>query len=71
MSHKVSFSVPGRPLGRAGIDFVVELDGTKFGTLRVRKGSLVWIEAEHTYGYKLGWVGVGGLAKLHGTNGHK
>lgn len=71
MAHDVSFAVPDRPVGRADIEFKVQKDGAKFGTLRVSKGAIVWVEADHTYGFKMGWQQFSELMQKHGTNGHK
>ena len=46
MVHVVTFSVPARTLGKADIEFVIRRDGTKFGTLRVSKGALVWVSTK-------------------------
>ena len=40
MAHKVTFSVPERTLGREDVEFVVEKDGVRFGTLLVSKGAV-------------------------------
>jgi hypothetical protein len=71
MAHEVQFAVPSRPVGNADIEFSVKKDGKKFGTLCVSKGSIVWVEADHTYGSKIGWSKFSDLMKEHGTNGHK
>ena len=69
--HDVKFTVPERPLGKADIEFEVKRDGKKFGTLKISKGSLVWVTADHTYGYKLSWTDFDDLARNHGKGGHK
>ena len=69
--HDVNFTVPKRPVGKADIEFEVKRGGTKFGTLKVSKGSLVWVTADHTYGYKLSWRAFADLASEHGRKGHK
>lgn len=71
MAHNVMFTVPERPVGNADIEFVVDKDGKKLGTLRVSRGALVWIEADHTYGHKLGWSDFSDLMQTNGSNGHK
>ena len=55
MAHDVNFSVPKRPLGRADVEFQVKRDGSMCGTLRISKGTLVWLPSNTTYGYRLGW----------------
>lgn len=55
MKHDVKFSIPERELGKADISFIVKRGGQKFGTLKVSKGSVVWVQKDNTYGYKLGW----------------
>ena len=42
MAHKVIFNLPKRELGREDIEFVVEQDGKRFGTLLVSKGAIEW-----------------------------
>lgn len=53
--HHVRFSIPERELGKADIEFKVKKDGKVFGTLRVSKGSIVWLAKDTTYEYKIGW----------------
>ncbi len=55
MAHKVNFSIPERQLGRADVEFEVFRDGSKFGTLKVSNGSLVWVPANHQRGHKVSW----------------
>lgn len=55
MKHDVKFSVPERELGKADIEFKIRKSGQKFGTLKISKGSIVWIPKDMTYGYKMGW----------------
>jgi hypothetical protein len=55
MKHDVKFLIPERNLGRADIEFHVRKSGKKFGTLKVSKGSIVWVPKDNTYGYKVGW----------------
>lgn len=69
--HKVSFTVPERPVGNADIEFSVERDGAKFGKLRVSKGAVVWIPANKTYGHKLSWPDLAACAVERGKKGHK
>jgi hypothetical protein len=69
--HDVSFTLPERQLGRADIEFKVKRDGRAFGRLRVSEGSLVWVPADKTLGFKLSWVDFDRLAQEHGEKGHK
>jgi hypothetical protein len=54
--HKVRFSIPERELGTANIEFKVNQDGMKFGTLRISKGSIVWFPRDKSKGHKVGWI---------------
>ena len=54
--HDVRFSIPDRELGKADIEFKVKKRGVLFGTLRVSKGSIVWLPKGKTYGDKIGWT---------------
>jgi hypothetical protein len=51
--HDVTFTIPERGLGKADIEFKVKRNGSAFGRLRVSEGSLVWVPANKTYGYRL------------------
>jgi hypothetical protein len=44
MAHTVAVKITSHPLSREenGIDFVVDEDGSKFGELRISKGSIRW-----------------------------
>ena len=53
--HDIRFSIPDRELGKADIEFKVKKAGKLFGTLRVSKGSIVWLPKDTTYGHKIGW----------------
>jgi hypothetical protein len=67
MKHDVKFSIPERELGNADIQFNVKRDGQKVGTLKVSKGSLVWVPKDNTYGYKMGWSQFDSLMQKDGT----
>ncbi len=56
MAHQVSFSVPNRPLGKSDVEFSVNKDGSRLGTLKVSNGSIVWFTAGTTYGHKMSWA---------------
>ncbi len=53
--HKVVFTLPARELGKADVEFKVNRDGSAFGTLKVSNGSIVWVQKDATYGYKMAW----------------
>jgi hypothetical protein len=55
MAHTVTFNVPRRTLGREDIEFVVEKDGVRFGTLLVSKGAVEWRPANKVYRRRLRW----------------
>ncbi len=42
MAHDVKFSIQKRTLGSADVEFDVNKDGSKLGTLKISKGSVVW-----------------------------
>jgi hypothetical protein len=52
--HGVRFSIPERELGKADIEFKIKKEGKSFGTLRVSKGSIVWLPKDTSYGHKIG-----------------
>jgi len=56
MAHKVTFTVPERPIGKRGIEFDVRKDQVKLGTLKVSQGGIVWRPADFQYGYFLNWT---------------
>ncbi len=68
MAHKVRFSLPERELGKADIVLGVERDGARIGTLKVSKGSVVWVRAGAKYGYKMYWDAFDALMQEHGTH---
>ena len=55
MAHTVTFNVPRRTLGREDIEFVVEKDGVRFGTLLVSKGAVEWRPTNKVYRRRLRW----------------
>lgn len=68
MKHDVKFSIPQRELGKADIEFEVKKNGKKFGTLKVSKGSLVWVQKDSVYGYKMNWDKLDSVIVTHGQH---
>ncbi|MGD9902616.1 MAG: hypothetical protein AB7U83_04020 [Vicinamibacterales bacterium] len=66
MAHDVKFSVPERPLSHADVEFKVNKDGDRFGTLRVSKGAVVWYPQDGKLGRKLNWGQIDRLFEDHG-----
>lgn len=71
MVHEVDFSIPTRDLGRSDVEFNVKKDGTKIGTLKVSKGSVVWFPSDTSYGYKLTWSAFDALMQENGKRSEK
>lgn len=67
MKHDVKFSLPERELGKADIEFKIKRDGQKFGTLKVSRGTVVWVPKDRTYGYKMGWSQFDAVMRKEGT----
>jgi hypothetical protein len=61
--HNIKFSIPERELGREDVEFKVSLGGSRVGTLKVSKGTLVWVPKDHTYGHKINWTDFDALMK--------
>jgi hypothetical protein len=57
MAYKVTFKAPERELGREDLEFVIKRDGRKIGTLKVSKGPLEWVPADHAPNnpHTIGW----------------
>jgi len=66
MAHYVEFSIPQRALGKSDVTFSVRQGGSKVGTLKVSKGSVVWVPGDHSYGHRLSWRDFGALMQEHG-----
>ncbi len=56
MAHEVQFTIPTRELGRSDVEFAVTKDGELLGTLKVSKGSLVWLPKHTREGHKATWA---------------
>ena len=67
MAHNVKFSIPERDLGRSDVEFRVSNGGSKIGTLKVSKGTVVWVPKDNTYGFKIGWKDFDDLLQKHGV----
>ena len=67
MAHKVKFSIPERELGHSDIEFKVTSSNKKLGTLKVSKGTVVWVVSDHTKGFKMGWKDFAELMQKNGT----
>jgi hypothetical protein len=68
MAHDVSFSIPNRSLGKSDVEFSVNKDGTKLGTLKVSNGSIVWFPTGTTYGHRMTWTKFDKLMKDNATD---
>ncbi len=68
MAHQVTFSVPERPLERKDIEFDVKTDGEMLGTLKVRRGGIVWRQKNYTFGYYLTWEKFDETLERHHTS---
>lgn len=69
--HDVSFTIPERALGKADIEFKIKRNGKAFGRLRVSEGSMVWVPANKSYGYRLGWATFDAFAQEKGDQGYQ
>ena len=54
--HDVSFTLPERSLGKADIELKVKRDGEILGRLKISNGTLVWVQKNAKYGFKVDWV---------------
>jgi hypothetical protein len=68
MAHDVRFSIPERELGKADIQFKVKQNEQLIGTLKISKGSLVWVRKDNKYGHKLTWAKFAELISEHGNH---
>jgi hypothetical protein len=66
MAYKVTFTLPGRELGKSEIEFVVERKGAVTGRLRVSRGGIVWVPKDVSLGYAVDWKGLEKLARSRG-----
>jgi len=65
-THQVHFSVPQRELGKADVEFIVNIDGKRLGTLKVSRGSIVWFRGKtHVNGEKMTWTELDNLMWEH------
>ncbi len=55
-SHRVTFNIPERELGRADIEFRVQRNGSLLGTLKISRGAVVWTPAYAQRGRKVSWT---------------
>ena len=55
MAHKVTFSVPERPLANVDVEFNVRKNETMLGTLKISQGGIVWRSSLTSLGYFLSW----------------
>jgi hypothetical protein len=55
--HRVEFSIPRRPVGKADIEFQVWGDEEMLGTLRISYGALDWIpgRSPRSRPYRISW----------------
>ena len=65
MAYEVTFSIPERELGKSDVEFDVYQDGTKLGTLKISKGSIVWFPLNTQIGHKMAWSKFDRLMQEH------
>ena len=53
--HDVWFDIPVRQLGKADVNFYIEVDGETFGKLSISNGAIVWFPKGSKNGLKMGW----------------
>ena len=68
MAHDVSFKIPERSLGRADIEFNVKNSSGKIGTLKISKGSIVWVPVNAQRGRRINWVDFAKLMEEHASS---
>ena len=68
MAHKVTFSVPERPLANADIEFNVRKSGTMLGTPKISQGGIVWQSSPASLGYFLSWHKFDQIAREQGRS---
>ena len=66
MAHKVTFSVPERPLANVDVEFNVRKNGTILGTLKISQGGIVWRSSLASFGYFLSWPKFDQIAREQG-----
>jgi hypothetical protein len=65
-THEVHFSIPQRELGKADVEFIVDVDEKRLGTLKISKGSIVWFRGKtHKNGKKISWTQFDDLMEQH------
>lgn len=65
--HQVGISIPEKALGNAPVEFKVKKDDAVLGTLKVRKGSVVWVQKDAIFGYKMGWTDFDAMMREKGV----
>jgi hypothetical protein len=68
MAHKVTFSVPERPLANIDVEFNVRKNGTMLGTLKISRGGIVWRSSPASLGYYLSWHKYDQIAREQGRS---
>jgi hypothetical protein len=68
MAHKVTFSVPERPLANVDVEFNVRKNGTMLGTLKISQGGIVWRSSPASLGYFLSWHKFDQIAREQGRS---
>ena len=68
MAHKVTFSVPERPLANVDIEFNVRKDETMLGTLKISQVGIVWRPSPASLGYFFSWHVFDHIARERGRS---
>ena len=64
--HDIYFEIPSGTLKNKDAIFEIYSDNEKLGNLKVSKGSIEWVPANHTNGYHLAWETFGELMEKNG-----
>jgi hypothetical protein len=68
-THDVSFTVPYLSLGKANVEFKININGAQPRTLLGSKGALVGYPSKGKHGFRLGWAKFDQLAR-EGSKGY-
>ena len=68
MAHKVTFSVPERPLANVDVEFNIRRDETMLGTLKISQGGIVWRPSPASLGYFFSWHVFDHIARERGRS---
>ena len=66
-THEINMTIPPEIVLNKDVEFAISSDGSKIGTLKISRGTVEWLPANHKYGYHVSWEDFDKMMREKGT----